>query len=197
MRPVDQKGLVGFSDFVTREVVAKDRAYEGVVATFAHEVGHVISMHQEAFETGRGPTVQDAKDVPNWEEACAYAFEATVASYLATTDLDGNDLARNLFLFDYRHLTDAYYTGEEVNESHHVGMVYFDAALTVLGSPGAAYNYLSSHTELSHAMLAVIEENKKASKVDSKGRVLLRQKLTALLERVEKTREEYKVPGAS
>lgn len=194
VRPLDREDIIGSSNFVSGEVVVKDRAYEGVVATFAHEVGHIISMHEEAFVTGRGSALRTSKDVYDWEEACAYAFEASVVSYLATTDLEDRDLARNLFFTQHRYLTADYYTGREVTECHRVGMVYFDAALTVLGSPGAAYNYLSSHTELTPAMLAVIEANKNASKVDFTGRKHLHQRVTALLQRIKETREQYKTP---
>lgn len=195
VRPIDQDGILGFANFTTREIVAKDRVYEGVVIAFAHEVGHIISMHEEAFEAGRGPRVPTAKDVDAWEEACAHAFEATVASYLGSSHTEEGRLAHDLFLRDYRIFTENYYGGVNVTECHHVGMVYLDAALTVLGSPGAAYNYLSSHTELSPAMLAVIEENKFRVQQGVVDGELLVQRLLALQERVEKALEACRVPG--
>jgi hypothetical protein len=75
---------------------------------------------------------------------CAYALKASVASYLAATNKELGPLAHVLFIVNYRQLVEEFFTRVNSTECHRVGMAYFNAALTVLGSPAAAYNYLSS-----------------------------------------------------
>lgn len=99
---------------------------------------------------------RNGQEIAAWEEACAYAFQAVASEAMQHEELV---LARLLMSSNQRTLLEQFYSGEHSEECHRLGMAYFDAALTVLGSASKAYNYLSSHRELTDEMKAVIRIN--------------------------------------
>jgi hypothetical protein len=145
-----------------------------------------MALHQEQQLIGNESRMQP-EQVSAWEEACAYAFEATVASYLIATNSPHAFRARVLLEAEFEDLMYQHYSGEKADTGHAEGMAILDAAYTVLGSYAAAYNYLSSHTELTVEMLKVLEENKKVATASSQLRKdpqlqHIEQKLQGLLD---------------
>jgi hypothetical protein len=168
VRDIDDQNVVGYSKFLSQETVARDQYYAGVVLILAHEAGHLLALHEEdAIFKNRS---RSKEEVNNWEEACAYAFEATVAAAITEKELKG--VAAAFISVSQRELLNDFYSGRNSTECHRVGMAYYDAALTVLGSPGAAYNFLASNTELTDEMKAVMLENQRLSEVLKKGQKL-------------------------
>jgi hypothetical protein len=156
VREIDREGVGGTASEWWQEVVAEDGYFGEVVLTFAHEAGHLMALHNEESMRSGGRQ-RDEADIPNWEEACAYAFEAVAAEAIHQTELRP---AKFLFGEYKAGLLDDFYGGQQSEECHRVGMAYFDAALTVLGSAAKAYNYLARHDELTPEMLNVIAENR-------------------------------------
>ena len=154
IREIDRAGIAGFANQVLQQVVVEDSYYGNVVLVLAHEAGHLMAPHSEHEFIHREEALVTTK---NWEEACAYAFEALAAEALQDTDLKPAAL---IFHFHKKALLDEFYNDIQSDECHRVGMAYFDAALTVLGSSAKAYNYLSSHRVLTPEMEAVIRDNK-------------------------------------
>jgi hypothetical protein len=141
-----------------------DGHYSHVVSALSHEVGHLLATHSESrVATPDYPRSRD--EVANWEEACAYAFQHSVDSYRAATQAEYAVTIMDNAQLNHRTLLNRFYH-EGSTECHAVGMAYFDAAMTVLGSPGAAFNYLASHTTLTPEMENVIVENRARSQAE-------------------------------
>ncbi len=155
IRPIDDAEVAGFSIAAKQLIVTEDGHYARVILVNAHEAGHLLAQHEEevgVFSFG----ARNVREIDAWEEACAYAFQAVASEAIQHEELG---LARVLMSSNQRSLLEQYYSGEQSEECHRLGMAYFDAALTVLGSASKAYNYLSSNRELTDEMKAVIRSN--------------------------------------
>ncbi len=129
----------------------------------AHEVGHLMAQHQEDF-LGSNPHKRSQEEVSDWEEACAYAFEAVAAAYMMERYPKLEKMAKSFELANYLGFLDEYYSGQNATECHRKGMAIFDAAHTTLGSLAETYNFLSSHRQLTDEMQAVLNDNRSAQK---------------------------------
>lgn len=165
-RAIDKEGTAGYSNFVKQLSVSEDGHYGSVLAVHAHEAGHLISLHQEEMVLHNSGMSE--VEMAIFEEACAYAFEFVVAHSVKDQEL--SKMIKVICDLERSYLLDEYYSGKNSNECHRLGMAYFDAALTALGSPAKAYNYLATHTELTPAMHSIIEKNKQLSKLVQEGR---------------------------
>jgi hypothetical protein len=160
VRKIDKEGVAGYSQFVQQKIVSKDAHYGGVFLINCHEAGHLMAQHQENDIFSKADS-NNSSAVANWEEASAYAFEGVGS---ASIDDEALAIARTMFASDKLALLEEFYTGQNNEECHRVGMAYFDAALTVTGSVAKAYNYLASHNELTDEMKVVISNNLKHRK---------------------------------
>ena len=156
IKAIDDPKRSGYSIFTTQSIVTTDGHYAHVVLVNAHEAGHLMALHSESSLYDREPRNKD--EVRNWEEACAYAFQAVASEAIQEPEISA--MAKLLMVTAKDGLLDQFYREEASQECHRVGMAYFDAALTVLGSASKAFNYLSSHKKLSPAMTEVIKVNK-------------------------------------
>lgn len=150
---------LGYSRATQNLAVAHEQGYPHMLMTLSHEVGHLMALHEEQTWLEKSPE-PDLKRIGVWEEACAYAFEATVASYLCATDSPHASVVRSIVTTSFESLAREHYSGAAAETPHAEGVAILDAAYTVLGSYAATYNYLSSHTELTPEMLEVMKANK-------------------------------------
>lgn len=157
---IAERGIIGLSNFVKQEIIAEDGDYVYTTLTFAHEAGHLLAQHHEDFA---GCTQQNRSlhEVRIWEEACAYAFQFTAASHMCTRHPEYAERAEQTSRDCHFENLIAFYTMGKVADPHPEGMAIFDAAWEELGSCAAAYNYLSSHKELTPSMHGIIERNRK------------------------------------
>jgi hypothetical protein len=156
VREIAERHVGGYSRAKEQLIVSRDGHFARVVLTYAHEFGHLMNLHHEEFALGSKPLYRDEVDAICWEEACAYAFEATASEAIADPQLQ---IARMLFKGEKTSILDQFYRGEEATECHRVGLALFDAALTTCGSAGGAYNYLSTNRALTPEMQQVIQDN--------------------------------------
>lgn len=152
---IKEESVRGLANQMTRAIQTEDMHYALVIATIAHEVGHLLAPHYEqSFLSG---DIRSHAEIKNWEEACAYAFSECVANTLPERPLS---LASTFVLLDRIAFLKEYYSGKETRECHRVGMAMWDAALEVLG-PAKAHKFLVSNTQLTPEILGVMEENKR------------------------------------
>jgi hypothetical protein len=157
VRAVDLPGAAGYSISATQQIVSQDGHFAYVALISAHEAGHLMALHEEEARLYPRQNTRSEEEISNWEEACAYAFQGVASEAIVEEEL----LIGPLIWASYkRDLLDEFYSESGSSECHRVGMAYYDAALTVLGSSAKAYNFLSSHTDLTPEMLQVLSENR-------------------------------------
>lgn len=160
VRSIDEEGINGISTVIGLRAESEDAYYLEVVLTLAHESGHLMSAHQEEFLSENKYNRSHA-EISAWEEACAYAFESVTAAHLKQQEVADGTIAKSLATLNRLWLLEEYYSRSEgYLECHREGMAIFDAALTVLKDFGKAYNFLSTHTQLTPEMTAVMESNR-------------------------------------
>lgn len=158
IRDIDNPQTVGLSRFDQSLVVSENMNYTMLALVFAHEVGHLMAQHQEDY-LGSNPGKRTTEEVYDWEEACAYAFEAVTAAYLIEKCPELQKIAKLSELANYLGFLEEYYSGKNTTECHRRGMAIFDAAYTTLGSLAETYNFLISHRQLTPEMQAVLNDN--------------------------------------
>jgi hypothetical protein len=178
IRSIDKPNTVGTSNAVTQSIISEDNYYGQVVLVLAHEAGHLMTQHDEEYHLQGSRRLSD-EQVSNYEEACAYAFQKVAGEALKETPLSmAYDIDTGTST-----LLDDFYNGRDSEECHRVGMAYYDAARTVLGGSAQAYNYLSSHRELTPEMLKVIDDNRALTKQIDAETQANRPRLNATKER--------------
>lgn len=123
--------------------------YEAVLARLACGTGVLMKQLTERAEAGVDMRLAGG-ELTAPQHACAIALQNVVIGHLHANYPE--------FLFDVHMLSDSLFrepTGELAYDS---GREIYNAALTALGSPTAAFNYLLTHQELSEEMESALKQ---------------------------------------
>lgn len=161
VRAVDLPGAAGYSISATQKIVSQDGYFAYVALICAHEAGHLMALHEEETRLYPRENSRSEEEISNCEEACAYAFQGVASEAIGEEELRIGSL---IWASYKRDLLDEFYSEAGSNECHRVGMAYYDAALTVLGSSAKAYNFLASHSALTSEMQQVLSENRELAR---------------------------------
>lgn len=186
-------GVAGTAESISQIITVEPMSFSQEVSTLCHEMGHMIARPGEEFEGERGfftPIlgVPRSAEKAVLEEASAYAFERVCIGAIPDEPIR----KRAAVAFENQMLYQAklFFRGDR--ELHCEAGVVAEAACRVLGGAPAAYEYLSTTTEISPEIRSAIEETRREWEETPVGRCKkAAESLRVLSEQVRALRERF------